>query len=99
MVPSAIGAVTSSPKPAVPAVWLEVLLARLNVWLELPPVSEKVWLLDDSAAALDQLRKAGLTFTAKPANKMLLGTIAAAKLKELAALGVVQFVSQDLGTP
>ena len=59
----------------------------------------KVWLLDDSAAALDQLRKVGLTFTAKPANKMLLGTITVEKLKDLAALGVVQFVSRDLGTP
>jgi Ca-activated chloride channel family protein len=62
-------------------------------------VRVKVWLVSETPQALDALKKAGLEFTGKPANKTLTGSIEASKLNDLARLGVVQYVSPDLGQP
>ena len=62
-------------------------------------VKVKVWLADQSPAALDALRKAGLEFSDRPALKMVAGWVTVSKLDALAKLGAVQFVSLDLGQP
>jgi hypothetical protein len=62
-------------------------------------VRVKVWLLDSSAAAMAALKKAGLEFSGQAARKMVSGVIEVSKLKSLAKLGSVQFVSLDLGQP
>jgi Ca-activated chloride channel family protein len=59
----------------------------------------KVWLASAGQPALEALRKAGLEFSGAPVNRMLTGSIAIARLAELARLGAVQFVSLDLGKP
>jgi Ca-activated chloride channel family protein len=62
-------------------------------------VKVKIWLTSDAPAAIAALRQVGLEFTGAPANRMLSGSIAVAKLADLAKLGTVQFVSLDLGQP
>jgi Ca-activated chloride channel family protein len=62
-------------------------------------VKVKVWLLDQSPSALEALKKAGLEALAKPVNNSVTGAIDVARLKDLASLAIVQYVSPDLGEP
>jgi Ca-activated chloride channel family protein len=59
----------------------------------------KIWLDDDSPAVLQQLRKLGFRTSKTLPGKILLGKISASKLKELAALKNVTYVSRDIGQP
>jgi Ca-activated chloride channel family protein len=62
-------------------------------------VKVRVWLLDQSAAAIETLKKAGLELTGKVTNKMVTGAIEQTKLNDLAKLAAVQFITLDLGRP
>jgi Ca-activated chloride channel family protein len=59
----------------------------------------KIWLDDDSPAVLEQLRKLSFRTTKRLPGKILLGEISASKLKALAALKNVTYVSRDIGQP
>jgi Ca-activated chloride channel family protein len=63
-------------------------------------VKVKVWLSDASPSVIESLKQAGLTVTAhKPGEKLVYGTVDAAKLGGLSKLGGVTYVSLDPGTP
>jgi Ca-activated chloride channel family protein len=62
-------------------------------------VKVKIWLTDDSAAVLDQLKKLGVEVSSHKDGKMVLGRIAGDKLEAVALLEQVLFISRDIGNP
>ncbi|HWZ84164.1 MAG TPA: VIT and VWA domain-containing protein [Terriglobales bacterium] len=58
-------------------------------------VEVQVWLTDDSAAVLEQLRTAGFAASQdRPKEKVVAGTIPVDKLADLAKIGAVRFISR-----
>ncbi|MEZ5352748.1 MAG: hypothetical protein R2762_08950 [Bryobacteraceae bacterium] len=62
-------------------------------------VKVKLWLSDSSAATLEKLRKLGFRVTKVLPGHIVLGETAGTRLRALAALDEVTFVSRDLGQP
>ncbi|MBZ5548698.1 MAG: VWA domain-containing protein [Acidobacteriia bacterium] len=57
-------------------------------------VEVQLWLTDDSAAVLEQLKELGFTTTqARPKEKVVVGQLPAEKLADLAKMSAVRFVS------
>jgi len=63
-------------------------------------VKVKVWLSQVSTEVIGKLKAAGLQVSAQPGGaKLVLGSIDASKLEELAKVAGVTYISLDLGTP
>jgi Ca-activated chloride channel family protein len=59
----------------------------------------KIWLTDDSAGVLDQLKRLGVEIRAQRGGKLVLARVTPEKLKALITLKEVLFISADLGQP
>ena len=62
-------------------------------------VEIKVWLTDDSPAAIARLTQLGLSITRQAAGKIVYGRLDAGLLAALAGQDAVLFVSKDIGQP